>query len=552
MTLVEPGTRYQQQATQRFTIDPQQADHYRQLIQALENESYLPETVVHFWSHGAEDSHGYYSLLFLTQALAPLEQVQLEVISHYLQQVAGETTLNMADVPVLGLSKVITQEHPNIVCRHIDLARPQTAITRQKLAHLLLTEMVSPAQDRQVAYRNQQRWVPAFTSLPPQDITEEGLRPQGIYFLTEGLNGIGYLLAQHLAKTYQARLILLNPNESDARFATLREMGATVYPVFGDLTDAAALQTAIRAGHDHFGGLHGVLHTAGITGEKSFRTIQETGKEESEWHFNAKIKGTQALDKALTDYELDFCLLSSSLSSLLGGRGYGAYTASNLYLDAFVHCANQHHTFPWLSVNWDVWLEEGADNITLLNPEIAQFAMTPDEVGAVFTYLLAHKLTPQIVLSTGDLPTRLAYWEQHLLSRHLATAESFTQPTVIHPRPNLQTPYVAPSNEVERAIAQIWQETLGFERVGVQDNFFELGGDSLIAMQVINRLKKKLDIDIPAAKLYQSLTIAALAHTLSQDEAQVSEQKAVALDDRRAKMDQRKQRQQQIRQRQRG
>lgn len=552
VTRVEPGSQYQKQTAQRFTIDPQQADHYRQLIQALENEAHLPETVVHFWSHGAEDSHGYYSLLFLAQALAPLEQVQLEVISHYLQQVAGEPTLNMADVPVLGLSKVITQEHPNIVCRHIDIERPQTAITCQKLAYLLLTEMVAPAQDRLVAYRNQQRWVPAFTPLPPQDTMEDGLRPRGIYFLTEGLNGIGYLLAQHLAKTYQARLILLNPDESDARFATLREMGAIIYPVFAELTDAAALQAALRVGHDHFGGLHGVLHTAGITGEKSFRTIQETGREESEWHFQAKVAGTQALDKALANYELDFCLLSSSLSSLLGGRGYGAYTASNLYLDAFVHCANQHHTFPWLSVNWDVWLEEGADNITLLNPEIAQFAMTPDEVGAVFTYLLAHKLTPQIILSTGDLPTRLAYWEQHLLSRHLATAESFTQPTVIHPRPNLQTPYVAPGNEVERAIAQIWQETLGFERVGVQDNFFELGGDSLIAMQVINRLKKKLDIDIPAAKLYQSLTIAALAQVLSQDEAQVSEQKAVALDDRRAKMDQRKQRQQQIRQRQRG
>jgi len=556
VTLVEPGTQYQHDTPQVFVIDPQQADHYQQLLESLENESRLPQVVVYMWSQLSETSQseqqGYYSLLFLAQALAPLENVQIEIVSHYVQQVAGDTNLNVEGVPVLGLSKVITQEHLNLSCRHIDIERPLTPIACQKLVHLLLEEMVSPQKDKVVAYRNQQRWAPSFTPLTIQDSPQDSLRGQGIYLLTEGVEGIGYLLAQYLAKTYQARLILVNPDDATEKLTRLKELGAAIYPVFADITDATQLQAAIQAGYEHFGGLHGVLHTAGVTGEKSFRTIQETGKEESQWHFQPKIKGSQALDKALAGYELDFCLLASSLSSVLGGRGSGAYTASNLYLDAFVHCANQHHHFPWLSVNWDVWREEGEESITLLNPDVAQFAMSADEVGTVFTYLLAHKLVPQIIVSTGDLITRMTHLEQSLLVQRSQIADLPSQPAIIHPRPALQTPYVAPSSEIERAIAQVWQQTLGFERVGIQDNFFELGGDSLIAMQVIRRLKKMLDIDIPAAKLYQSLTIEALTKLIVQDEAQVSQQKAEELDDRRAKMDQRKQRQQQIKQRQRG
>lgn len=83
-------------------------------------------------------------------------------------------------------------------------------------------------------------------------------------------------------------------------------------------------------------------------------------------------------------------------------------------------------------------------------------------------------------------------------------------------RPNLQQAYVAPRNTLEYGLAQVWQDVLKVERVGLYDNFFELGGDSLKAAVVINRLQHLLDRVIYLAPLFQAPTIADLAAYLTE------------------------------------
>ncbi|HYX26699.1 MAG TPA: phosphopantetheine-binding protein, partial [Thermoanaerobaculia bacterium] len=78
-------------------------------------------------------------------------------------------------------------------------------------------------------------------------------------------------------------------------------------------------------------------------------------------------------------------------------------------------------------------------------------------------------------------------------------------------RPRLEREYVPPASEVEEALAEIWAETLGLARVGVQDNFFELGGHSLLATQVIARLRERLRVDLPLIALFQMPTVEQLA-----------------------------------------
>jgi acyl carrier protein len=70
--------------------------------------------------------------------------------------------------------------------------------------------------------------------------------------------------------------------------------------------------------------------------------------------------------------------------------------------------------------------------------------------------------------------------------------------------------YLAPRTEAEEALANIWAEVLGLERVGVHDNFFELGGHSLLAIQIISRLRQALGCDIPVRLLFDHPTVAAL------------------------------------------
>jgi len=81
-------------------------------------------------------------------------------------------------------------------------------------------------------------------------------------------------------------------------------------------------------------------------------------------------------------------------------------------------------------------------------------------------------------------------------------------------RPSLATAYVAPSGEAERALAEVWQRVLGFDRIGVQDNFFDLGGDSVVAIQMIAQSTAR-GLSLTTEQLFEHQTIAALARLVA-------------------------------------
>ncbi|NOT86422.1 MAG: non-ribosomal peptide synthetase, partial [Methylococcaceae bacterium] len=80
------------------------------------------------------------------------------------------------------------------------------------------------------------------------------------------------------------------------------------------------------------------------------------------------------------------------------------------------------------------------------------------------------------------------------------------------------TPYVAPTNAIETALADIWQEVLGIQQVGIHDNFFALGGHSLLAIQIILRTNKNLSVNISLSTLFDAADIQQLAAIVAQSE----------------------------------
>ncbi|HMB55456.1 MAG TPA: condensation domain-containing protein, partial [Thermoanaerobaculia bacterium] len=92
-------------------------------------------------------------------------------------------------------------------------------------------------------------------------------------------------------------------------------------------------------------------------------------------------------------------------------------------------------------------------------------------------------------------------------------------PAPAYDRPELSTPWVEPQGEVERRIAAVWGELLGYERIGAADDFLELGGDSLLAARVATRLRDELATEVPVSALFETPTVALLAAALH-DEAE--------------------------------
>jgi acyl transferase domain-containing protein len=564
---VAAGQHFERHSAASYCIDPCEPDHYAALICELHDQDRAPSVIAHLWSitmaaatpaaatpaaaapaaatmaaatpaaatmaaatpldpaHFAEHQQlSCYSLLWLAQALgarASADRVALLVVSNQLHDLTGDEPLRPEKATLLGPCKVIPQEYPQISCQVIDVTLPPPG-TRQAstLIDQLLAEVATGAAEAVVAYRGDRRWVQRFEPVRLTEAAEAGqaLRENGVYVISGGLAGIGLQLANYLAQTVRARLILLDHADAsrDQIVQALEAAGAQVVLVSddGEQTQRGLAQAVAQCG-----ALHGVIHAAGADTAQSFAMIQDLDMAHCQALFQPKFAAALALANLLQGWSPDFCLVVSSLASILGGLGAAAYTAANLFLDAFAHQQNQTSGTPWISANWDTWqLPVAQTQAAVAGSQAQQFALTPDEGRETFRRIIATRMIDQVVVSTGDLATRIAQWITRESLPDPADQQAMDASTTLHPRPKLQTPYVAPESALEQAIAAIWQRALGIAQVGVLDHFFELGGDSLVAIQVTQALKRELNITIPVVSLYEALTIRAMLALLGAEQ----------------------------------
>ena len=560
VVVVEPGEEFARPAPDRFTVSPFARADYDQLVKALVASGRTPARVLNLWGVGgdAADPAGavamerehyvlFWSIALLAQALADANvsaSVRTAVVTTGAQDVTGREPLSPGKAPALGLCRVIPQEHSNLPHVSIDLqpARPPvngqapTGVSVREIeaaADTLLREVAAEASDTVVAYRGGHRWIQTYrpVRLSPADGVPARLRPRGVYLITGGLGDIGLSMAEYLARTVEARLVLIGrsamPPEAEwdeynrahgaghpivRRLARLRQIqaaGGEILTVQADAADAAGMGQAFALAEARFGAVNGVIHAAGLVAGDAFRPLLETDEDIVTRQFQPKVAGTCVLDAIVRERPLDFCMLVSSLSAILGGLRYGAYAAANLFMDAFADRRNRTSPFPWISVNWDAWLRT-EDEAQAAGQPVAGFVMTGAEGVAAFQRILSNDAGNQIVVSTGDLQARIDQWV-HMAALAEEPAAGAADAVYRQPRPSLQTDFVAPRTDMERAVAAAWAELLALERVGVNDSFFELGGDSLLGIQLIARLKKQLGVKMSAVTLYEAPTVAALA-----------------------------------------
>ncbi|MCP4990324.1 MAG: SDR family NAD(P)-dependent oxidoreductase [Colwellia sp.] len=300
----------------------------------------------------------------------------------------------------------------------------------------------------------------------------------------------------------------------------IKNIGGEVMVVDADVANLQEMETAIEKTYQRFGQLNGVIHAAGITsGESIFSFLGEISRSESEYQFSPKVYGVYVLEQLLRNKNLDFCLLVSSNASVLGGLGLIAYSASNIFMDAFAINYNRISNTPWISTTWDGWpTEEAMKRGDKTETSIDKYEMTVVESEEAVERIVSSVITGQVVVSAGDLQPRLDLWTR------LTTHQPFdnTDETVsksLHNRPDLRTDYVSPEDEIEQRIVIIWQELLGISEVGRNDNFFEMGGDSLIGIQLISRINKEFSIDLAMKLLFENPTPAAIAEHVEQKES---------------------------------
>ena len=220
-----------------------------------------------------------------------------------------------------------------------------------------------------------------FVRCPPKNyavITATKLRDGGVYLITGGLGGIALELAAYLAKAVRAKLVLVGRSEMlpraqweewlathdkedptsrrITRLQAVEQHGGEIIILHGDVTDRARMQEVIAEVQQRFGVINGVVHAAGVEGGG---LIQLGTSPRAAAVLAPKVQGLRALEFALQELDLDFFLLCSSLSSVLGSVGQVDYCAANFFMDAFAHYDSIKTGRSTVSVNWSAWQEIG-------------------------------------------------------------------------------------------------------------------------------------------------------------------------------------------------
>ncbi len=575
---VVAGERFAKLDERKYTINPRQRDGYDALFNELTALDKIPQKIVHLWSvspnhttpSGIElfeemQCTGFYSLLFLAKAFGKHDlpgPFQYWIVSNNLYDVTGKEAVCPEKATLSAACKVLPQEYPNISCRSIDIELPKPgSLQEDLLINLLMKEFCIHSSDPVIAYRGPHRWLQHYEALQIKSGSghSQYLRQRGVYLITGGLGKIGFILAEYLAQTVQAKLVLTGRSELPPRkewsqwlaihdqtddlsheidtirirqtiqkVHELETFGAVVLVLQADVADVEQMQAVVSQAHRRFGMINGLIHAAGHTVKEDNSLIQDVDRWECEKHFRPKAGGLFVLDKVLHKDNTDFRILISSNVSVLGGLRSVAYTAANLFMDTFAQKQNTGGTTSWVSTNWDHWAfqDEEEPGQTTYGKDLARFDIHPGECVEAFQRILSLSDIPQVVISTGDLQPRIEQWLK-LEPLQDDSQENNAGTSPLYSRPDLKSEYVAPGNSAEQILADIWAESLGIEQVGIHDNFFELGGDSVLSLQIISK-SSKAGVRFNPKQIFEHQTISELARVASMSSIMIPDQGLVA------------------------
>lgn len=533
---IESGQGFEHLAENRYCVRPDAREDLEQLLKSIPVGGLTH--ICHCWSIGSGRdmtqpaemvTRSFYSLLTLIQALDATghsdhpQGITLTVITNHLEDVTGNEVVCAEKATLYGPCKVAPQEYPHLRCRVIDIADRDMEQRSDQLVRQLLAEMEYPAEESPVAVRGSHRWIKTYSQLPHHWLSTQRLREQGTYLITGGIGGIGLTLANYLVRHWRARLVLASRTELPSRTtwsqrltnntltpalkATLSSLleleasGGELLMVQADVADPVQLQRAIDQAEQHFGAINGVIHAAGMAGGG---VIANKTPERADSILAAKVRGARNLVDAFADKQPDFLLLCSSLTALVPTFGQVDYCAANCFLDALAH---EHKHSQVISVNWDTWCGVGMAAEQNLS---AAMGISPGQGEQLFEHLLACADAPQLAVSSIELAQQ--FQQTNALVDRLLTEPQMK--SARKNRPAIATLYVAPENELELHLTELWSDFLGISPIGVVDNLFELGGDSLLAVQLLAKVRAAYGVDIHPGDIFKTPTIARLSELI--------------------------------------
>jgi NADPH:quinone reductase-like Zn-dependent oxidoreductase/acyl carrier protein len=348
--------------------------------------------------------------------------------------------------------------------------------------------------------------------------------PDGTYLITGGLGGLGLAVARWLVEHGARHLVLMGRSApSVAALEILDELekaGARVVVSAVDVVRGEQVVGALDEARRELPPLRGVVHAAGVLDDG---ILTQQTRERFEMVMAPKVRGAWNLHRLTPDDELDFFVLFSSGASVFGSPGQANYVAANAFLDALAH-HRRAGGLPAVSINWGAWAEVGLaareDRARhLLNQGIVAF--TPEQ-GARLLGRILERDPVQVMAAAVDWSRLLGTYSSPLLSELAEEVELSGSSGPKHKGDGLtrEKLRVTPPEErrslVETFLVGQMAAVLRCSpsTVDLHQPLNRLGIDSLMAVELKNRVEEDLEISVPVTMLLEGPSLSQLATQL--------------------------------------
>lgn len=540
---VLPGDGYARIDAHRYRINAGNREDFATLLSALREQSDATLHMCFAWSAlpgsdadglSAEDrtmqalDRGVYAFLYLTQAVIA-QKCEADVRLQYLY-FSTPFAAQPYNEAIQGFATILRAECPKLACKVVEIVGADPALEPGfdgMSVAAIAAEFRDDTKALAVRYREGTRYLRRIHNRPaPAPLVEDAapIRHRGVYLITGGAGGLGLMFAEHLAKQFQARMVLsgrgaLKP-ETEAALEAMRADGGEVVYVPADVSRREDVERLVRVCKDSYGGLHGIIHSAGVLRDAYLRNKT---RDEMAAVFAPKIRGSVLLDDATRDEPLDFFVMFSSLAALAGNAGQSDYSYANHFMDAFAAQRNARtragqRQGKALSLNWSIWAEGGMrldEQTALFFERNLGIRALQRDVGIQAFMLGLHSDLPHLAVLQGVKDKVERTWGigvEEAPAKAAATASAAATAPAAGEDGDLAI-------AVQGALSQIVMDFLKIDAddVDLDTILLDLGFDSIGLTSFSNMVNDKYGLDITPVLFFEYPSIREIAKHLAQD-----------------------------------
>ncbi len=479
------------------------------------------DIVLHMRSLYKDSTYSYYydcgvdSLQRIVRYFSEKKYTKICILTNGAQILEKDNQANLNAALLTGLLRSVQNEYSNVSFVQLDISNYIHEPELRQIPSLLFAE----ESYKELAIRAEKLYTPAIVKQTATSLTKMIL-PEATYIVTGGNNGLGLETVKWLSEKGAKDIAIISRSglnaTAQAEVHLLEKKGVRIISYLADVASESEVSQVVEQIRIKQPTIKGVFHAAGVLDDTMFENLS---REKFEHTLQAKANGAWNLHRLFSENSLDIFVVYSSVIGILGAAGQSNYAAANTFLDTLVHYRRHHH-LAGLSVNFgtiaDIGLAARQEN---RGDRLKDFGLQP-----IPRKELSHYFDRLFLSADGQLMAMNIDFEKWVdnnpkaalnplyakVSTKSAITDKEEKPAAFSGFPEA-VKYA--KQQIKTAIASVTK--MNALKIKEDDTFKSYGVDSLLALQIKNKLQKELAVTLNVSVIWSHPTVNKLAEHIA-------------------------------------